>query len=64
MAIFLIFCIFLQSPHQVDWKNAVKCCRLFMVFYQSGNILCDKFDGVKNETYLNDRDCMLMPFIK
>ena len=35
------FCIFFQSPHQVDMKNVVKCPREFIAYFNALETTCD-----------------------
>ena len=36
-----ISCIFLESPHEVDMKNVVKCYKLFFCYFNALKTHCD-----------------------
>ena len=35
------FCIFFQSPHQVDMKNVVECPREFIAYFNALETTCE-----------------------
>ena len=37
------FCIFFQSPHQVDMKNVVECPREFIAYFNALETTCGQF---------------------
>ena len=37
------FCIFFQSPHQVDMKNIVECHREFIAYFNGLETTCEWF---------------------
>ena len=41
-----IFCIFFQSPHQVDMKNVVECPREFIAYFNALETTCVPLGGV------------------
>ena len=42
-----IYCIFLESPHQVDMKNVVKCCKHFFAYFNALKTVCDALPMMK-----------------
>ena len=49
------YCIFLESPHQVDMKNVVKCYKHFFCYFNALKTHCDLIHSTHRYIFVYDK---------